>query len=262
MKRLAALSLAAASLLLADSRASATVVTTIGDGTAGGATMDNVISPNEYGPGNSYSFTGGGSGFGGTVGNGTLYMESDATNLYVGFQPGASLNDNVVIHLDTKAGGFTDATMSDTTDPGRNLLTNLTRDVDDPFPAGILPDYGMVFFQNGEVSFELTGGSLTFIGPFDGANSQVREMAIPLSTIGNPSAISFFVSYGSNTNFMSNESIPAEAFNALGNPGFDNASNGGVPVIHANYDQFLVPEPASLGLISLSGLFMRRCRRR
>ena len=66
-------------------------------------TPDGVISANEYGPGNSYSYTGSGGGFGGTLGSGTLYFQSDATNLYIGFQPGNQLNDNVVIHLDTRA---------------------------------------------------------------------------------------------------------------------------------------------------------------
>ena len=45
---------------------------------------------------------------------------------------------------------------------------------------------------------------------------------------------------------MSNESVPPDAFNGGANPGFD---NGGSPVVHANYDQFvIVPEPSSLAL--------------
>ncbi len=103
------------------------LVTTHTNTGTSGATVDGTISANEYGPGNSYSYTGAG---GGPLGGGALYFQSDASNLYIGFQPGNSLNDNVVIHLDTRAGGFTDAQMNDTADPGRNLLSNLTRDVD------------------------------------------------------------------------------------------------------------------------------------
>ena len=243
--------------------ARAVLISSQGDPTPNASTFadDGVISPGEY----SASYTGGGGGFGGTVGAGTLYMDSDTNNVYLGFTPGNNLNDNVVIHLDTKPGGFTDATMNDTADPSRNLLTNLTRDVDDPFPAGVLPDYGVTIGGFGEVSFELTGGSLNFLA-FQGdqtGNSPAlaREFAIPKASIGNPSAIDFFVSYGSDTNFMSNESIPVDAFNASGNPGFDN--NGTLlPVVHANNDRFLLPEPGSLGLLGIAATRLLGRRRR
>jgi hypothetical protein len=218
---------------------------------------DGVIYSGEY----SAVYTGGGSGFGGTLGSGAIYMDTDGLKLYIGIAPGAAVNDNFVLHLDTRAGGFTDADMNDTGDPGRNLLTNLTRDVDDPFP--ILPDFGVVAGQFGEVSFELTTGSLNFLDfqndQTGGSATLAREFAIPLATLGNPTAVDFFATYGSDTNYMSNESIPGDTFNAGPNPGFDN--NGTfAPLVHSTYDQFLVPEPASLGLLllSASALFPRR----
>lgn len=69
-----------------------------------GATVNGSLSGGEYG-GGSYVYTGGGTGFGGTVGNGRLYMDSDATNLYIGFQAGGDLNDLVTILLDTHRAG-------------------------------------------------------------------------------------------------------------------------------------------------------------
>ena len=169
------------------------LVTTHTDTDASGATVDGTISANEYGPGNSYSYTGAGGGFGGTLGGGALYFQSDASNLYVGFQPGNNLNDNVVIHLDTRAGGFTDADMNDTADPGRNLISNLTRDVDDPYPVGILPDYGLVIGGFGIVLFELNAGNtpghlnfLQFDGTFTGNNPALARDRDPPVHVGEP----------------------------------------------------------------------------
>ncbi len=251
--------------------ASANLIDTRTDTDAGGATVNGSLDANEYGPGNAYSYTGGGGGFGGTVGGGALYMNSDNANLYIGFDPGNNLNDNAVILLDTRAGGFTDAQMNDTADPGRNLSSNLTRDVNDTFPAGVLPDFSVVIGQFGIVVFELNAGNtpghlafVAFDGTFNGNNPNlVREIALPLGSVGLASGVAsnvdFFVAYGSDTNFMSNESIPGMPLNAGGNPGFD---NGGNPVDWPNFDRFITaPEPAALALVGVGGLMMFRRRR-
>ncbi len=255
---LLAVATAGASAGLIDTRTSA------GDG----ATVDGVLGANEYGVGNANVYNGGGSGFGGTLGGGALYMDSDGTNLYIAFDPGADLNDNVVIHLDTRPGGFTDADMDDTADPGRNLLSNLTRDVDDTF--AILPDFGVVIGGFGIVVFELNAGStpnhLTFVqfdGTFTGNSATlVREIAIPLASIGSGPAdvIDFFVNYSSDTNFMSNESIPGQPFNSGGNLGFDNDGSSN-PVDHPNFDRFNTPEPASVAMLALGAVVVMRRRR-
>ncbi|MGG7378447.1 hypothetical protein ACQ7B2_06700, partial [Escherichia coli] len=65
-----------------------------------GASVDGTITSGEYGPSNSYSYTGGGTGFGGPLGNGTLYMESDYLaypgNLYVGANIAGNLGSNII----------------------------------------------------------------------------------------------------------------------------------------------------------------------
>ena len=202
------------------------------------------------------------------MGNGLLYMNSDATNLYIGFDPGADLNDNVVIFLDSRSGGFTDAQMNDVSDPGRNLSSNLTRDVDDIMPIGA--DFSVVIGDFGIVVFELNAGNssghLGFVdfvdtNPDTNSSTLFREVSIPLSTLGNPSLVDFFTIYGSDDNFISNEGIPNP--NIANNPGYDNNANGGGPVTWANYDRFVVvPEPASLTLFGLGALAICRRRRR
>lgn len=236
------------------------------DLTAGGATVDGVIGANEYGPGNAYSYGGGGGGFGGTVGNGRVYLESDAANLYVGFQPGADLNDLAFLMIDSRTGGFVDAQMADRGDGGRRAVTEHTLNVNDPYDPEFLPDFGLVIGNFGIVLFELAAGNtdfylpfVSFDGTFNGNAPTPREYAIPLSTLGGPSKIDFFMGYVSDSGYNSNESIPAFGpLNGFDNPGFDGASAG-----YGNYNRFmLIPEPGSLALLGLGAGALVLLRRR
>lgn len=237
------------------------------DTTPGGATVDGVLSPGEYGNG-AYSYAGGGTGFGGTLGNGTLYMDSDGTNLYVGFQPGNFLNDNVVIMLDTRAGGYRDADMDDRADGGRMASSNQALYADDAYP--VLPDFSIVIGSFGIVAFELTAGNTnghliyipnSYSGQFTGNAPTFREYALPLAAIGarvpTPSStcIGFFVGYIADSGWGSNESIPASAaLNNGPNIGHDSVSPG-----YENHDQFCTfPEPASLLALGVLGGLLRR----
>lgn len=238
------------------------------DTTAAGAVVDGVLGAGEYGNG-AYSYTGGGAGFGGTLGNGVIYMDSDANNLYIGFQPGGDLNDNVAIMIDSRGGGFVDADMDDQADGGRRAVSNQTANADDAYPAGVLPDFGMVIGNFGIVLFELNAGNtpghlnfVSFDGTFTGNAPTFREFAIPLATlelsasdvVAN-SCLNFFAAYVSDSSFNSNESIPVSpALNAGPNPGFDGPSAG-----YANHNEFcIVPEPASLLALGLLGAIIRR----
>lgn len=260
----AVLSLLAAGVFAAPAMAG--LIDTRTDVDAGGATVNGSLGANEYGAGNAYSYTGGGTGFGGPLGNGTLYMQSDATNLYVGLQIQGDLGSNIIaVFMDTRSGGFNDdTTMNDTADGGRRVASNLTRDVTDTFPVPV--DFVLQFGKTFTNVFELTTGSspghLNFIAPTaagTGGNGGpgFREASIPLATLGlNPGdKVDFLALLISDTNFSSNEGIPATGI--ASNPGF-----GSSTVNWVNYDRFnIVPEPASLALIG-SGLALMAVRRR
>jgi hypothetical protein len=206
---------------------------------------------------------GSGTGFGGTLGNGAISMDAVGSDLVISFAPGNALNDIVGLYLDTKTGGFLDADMRDHADGGRTVLSELTLTQNDVFPAGITPDYGLAIGNFGSVFFELnagnTDGHLNFL-LFNAAPT----ISIPLATIGNPSQINFFAGYASGGGYNSNESLPFSApLQAAGNPGFGDGQFGGLTTggTYENYNQFLIPEPASLSLLLPLGLLVRRSRR-
>lgn len=200
------------------------------DCSTGTPVVDGTLGVDEYGPGNSYAFEGGGTGFGGVLaGSNRLYMKSTSTHLHLGFQPGASIGGNaVVVYFDTRAGGFTDLSMNDTAFPEPAVVTNLTRDSDDGFPFGA--DFALLMSAGGCFLYELKSGPLIFIpfGPGDTSNcgspTALREVRIPLSAIaaGAPAAtIDFFAALCSLDNYSSNETIPPIAtINSAGNPGY------------------------------------------
>ena len=208
---------------------------------------------------------GGGSGFGGTLGNGSISMDVVGTNLVVGFTPGNSLNDIVGLFLDTKSGGFVDADMNDTADGSRRVLSNLAANANDVFPAGVLPDYGVTFGNFGTVLFELQAGTNLNFLQFTGT---VGSITIPLATIGNPTKIDFFAAYVSDSGYSSNESLPYSAsLQASGNPGFGDGQFGGLNTggTYDNFNRFFttaVPEASTFAVWGLMMMTVGLVRRR
>jgi hypothetical protein len=221
-----------------------------------GATVDGDISGGEY---VSYSYTGGGDGFGGPLGNGTLYFESDSTSLYIGASIAGGLSSNIVaVFLDTQAGGFADdSAMGDFADGGRHVASNLTKDAQDNFP--VAADYVLQFGNGFTNVFRLKTESLDFIAPTSagtGGNSGAgsREASIPLSTLGIAPGgnVDFFAVLISDTGFSSSEGIPNPNFGA--SPGFGSSST---PVNWPDYHRFTtaaVPEASAVLAIPIAAV--------
>jgi hypothetical protein len=222
-------------------------------------------------PASPYAYTGAGTGFGGDLGNGTIWLDSDGTNLQVGIQGGTSaFFNNVVLLIDSRNGGFVDADMEDSADGGRRASSNLANAVDDAMPTGFRPDFSLVLGSFGSVLFELTAGNtpghLNFLS-FDGNGANLRVLTIPLATLGLSagSNLDFFAAYVSDSGYASNESIPANpALQANGNPGFGDGQFGGTIGTpgYENFNRFVVvPAPGALALVGLGGLVAARRRR-
>lgn len=224
--------------------------------TSSSVVLDQTVNSGEY----AANFAnGGGTGFGGTLGNGILSMDASSSSLHVGFTQGASLNDVVVVYLDTRAGGFTDATMDDQSDGGRKAVTNLGLAGNENFPTDFLADFAIVFASFGSLSFELTSGTLNYMNNFvaGGTNREVTISKADLGITSDNFGVNWFAAYVSETNWLSNESMPANAdLNAGGNPGHSGIGT------YNTYNRFeAVPEPASLTALGLGALALIRRRR-
>jgi hypothetical protein len=264
MNKVGLLALAGVVSLVASSQRSAhaALVLSLTDANplAENVTDDGVINPGEYAA--DYQ-NGGGVGFGGALGNGSVHLDSDGSFLYVGFDPGADLNDIVVLYFSTAAGGFSDADMNDQQDGARRAVSNAAANADDAFP--VLPEFAVAIGPFGTATFQLNAGNtpghlsfITFQNDQTGNSPALaREMFFSLAALGFPTAVDFFGAYVADSGFGSNESLPASpGLNGGGNVGFDNTSPG-----YANHNRFvLIPEPAALGVITLGGLALLRRR--
>lgn len=179
------------------------------------------------------TFSGNGkSGFGGTVGLGSLVISNDATTYNFSFTKGpGDLNDAVVVYIDSKTGGFSStAGFNDNNDGLRTATSGYSNSTNKSvltFPSGFLPDYAIAFDQGFAAIFELANGgpvSFNYVGSANltptGTTNAIYNFTVLKSQLGivSDASFNFLVTYISTTAFRSNEFI-GEAGPA-GNLGF------------------------------------------
>jgi len=172
--------------------------------------MDGALTPDEYAPAMRTPIPAG-HGLRRHRRSGAVYMNSDATTC-TSATSRSGLNDVAVIYLNTKSGGYTDATMDDATTSDRKAISNLTQNPDDAFP--FLADYALAIWNQSPDAFlyelQPTGSTHTFISNANvirGTSPASTKCPIPLATLGvlPGGNVDFFVAYCSTTNFCSNE---------------------------------------------------------
>lgn len=223
---------------------------------------------------------GGGSGFGGPLGSGSLAVSLSGSNVVFTATSGSGTWDNnIALWIDANPNaGLTDAQMNDISDPGRGVLSSPIRASNVNFPGTgatadntILPEYGIVFGGFGSVSFKLGNNVAHTFDVFQAPTVATRSISIPFASLGitNPDAkpsFNFFAMFVSDSGYASNESLPAGSLQGTGNPGFGDGQFGGAATPQGgfgvnNFNQFVVPEPSALSLLTLPGLFLARRRR-
>jgi|GEM_PF-4962406 len=216
----------------------------------------------------------GATGFGGPLGNGSLTITNDASNLYFTFNTGANNNDFLVVHIDSVAGGLTStAGVDDFGDQNRGAIS-----------AGLAVNYPPSTAMDYAISTPGAGTNSNFAGlwqlaspvgnnglPFGavaniGGTQNATTFNIPLASIGLGSGgtFQFVATYAAGSGYLSNESIPGSTTIVDPNDGSaaPNAGNGGsVNFTIASSYNAVVPEPTTVGALAIGGLLLARRRK-
>ncbi len=172
----------------------------------------------------------GNSGFGGPVGGGRLYLDSDFNEIVkIGIQKGSgNLNDVLVLYFDSVEGGeASTAAYTDSADGSRVAISGVSgaNRTTLTFPSGFRPDYALAYDARfGAFLFELSsGGTHAFVSTVadaGAAGNATAELTMLMSDIGLVPGDRFGVigTYISETAFRSDEFFGPSV--AAGNPGF------------------------------------------
>jgi hypothetical protein len=218
----------------------------------------------------------GGTGFGGTLGNGSLNISDAGGNITFTFNPSGGFGGNdVVVYIDSVAGGFNDtSTFSDNGDGGRVAVSGFNSGnpsrTTATFPTGFGADYALEFENNVFTGlFGLVSGgnnSLNFVTGAAPVSGGPYTVTFPISDLGiAPGAsFNFDASLISTTAYRSNETIGTSVTTPGSAGDAPNAGFAGSTVFSTSnsYTTTAVPEPASLGVLGLGALVVAGSSRR
>ncbi|HMP83008.1 MAG TPA: PEP-CTERM sorting domain-containing protein [Verrucomicrobiota bacterium] len=194
--------------------------------------------------------------FGGAVGNGSLAVTDNGTDLTFTLTRGLSgdLNDVLVIYLDTAPGGISDTSgLTDTGDGARKAISGFNGGTDRSvlsFTTGFLPEYAVTIEGGFASLFQIvSGGSHNWITGTgqSGSTSATFSLTLGLSNLGINAGDSFnlFGSYIAGSAWRSTEAI---AGNGTGSTGYN-------PFSQSSYETYTtIPEPSSVAFLGLAGL--------
>jgi hypothetical protein len=197
----------------------------------------------------------GASGFGGTVGGGSLSIDDDGTNLNFTFTRGGSNLDNaLVLYFDSEAGGFNSTTtFTDVADGLRTAITgrNGTDQTIAQFATGLNADYVIAFDAGFAGLWSLSTGSHGFIAgaglsPSGNAAASSHTFSVTRSQLGVSSGetVGFVGTYISTSGYRSNETFGASSTTPIDGGG--NAAFTGTTTFTNSLSFTAVPEPSSM----------------
>lgn len=209
----------------------------------------------------------GDSGFGGPVGNGSLTLSDNGTDITGTFTAGTGSfggGNGLVLYIDSGPGGFTStAGFTDTSDGNRTEISGGTSGGNQSiltFESGFAPNYAIALSPGGAENFGgiwslVNGGTFPYVDSANltptSAGAPSYTFTIPVTDIGltpdSGESFTFFGTYVSDSGYRSTEAI---AGNDTGTQGW----NPFTQTADATYTIESVPEPSVAALGSLGGL--------